>query len=145
MPTFLCSWWQMTSQMEKGLLGKRTLFQPFWQGLPQRPPDPEIIKKKNIFSEDFQSGFAYTHVVHCSFCCSSSSNLSAEPCRASYLGACDVADTQVLQIRRFCRYAGLAVMHVLQIRRFWLSRVPAFVPASASAVTADADRKGVRR
>ena len=52
---------------------------------------------------------------------------------------------QVLQIRRFCRYAGFADMHVLQIRRFCLSRVPAFVPAFASAVIADADCVGVRR
>ena len=52
---------------------------------------------------------------------------------------------QVLQIRRLCRYAGFADMHVLQIRRFCLSRVPAFVPASASAVIADADCIGVRR
>ena len=52
---------------------------------------------------------------------------------------------QVLHVRRFCRYAGFADMHVLQIRRFWLSRVPAFVPASVSAVIADADCKGVRR
>ena len=52
---------------------------------------------------------------------------------------------QVLQVRRFCRYTGFADMHVLQIRRFCLSRVPAFVPASASAVIADADCIGVRR
>ena len=36
-------------------------------------------------------------------------------------------------------------MHVLHRRRFWLSRVPAFVPASASAIIADADCIGGRR
>ena len=45
---------------------------------------------------------------------------------------------------RFCRYAGYADVHVLQIRRFSLSRVPAFVPASASAAIADANCIGVR-
>ena len=52
---------------------------------------------------------------------------------------------QVLQIRRLCSYAGFADMHVLQIQRFRLSRVPVFVPASASAVTRDAGCEGVRR
>ena len=52
---------------------------------------------------------------------------------------------QVLHIRRLCRYAGFADMHVLQIRRFCRSRVPALVPASASAAIADANCIGVRR
>ena len=52
---------------------------------------------------------------------------------------------KVLQIRGLCRSAGFADMHVLQIRRFGLSRAPAFVPASASAAIADANCIGVRR